>query len=182
MKFVALVVWPIFFLLTFILFRKAKLSVSSYTYSNLGLDKNYGNLFNILLITTGAIQLCFLGSVFLSQYSNFKWSSIIGLGSLVTTTIMGILTGAIPENKNGNLHLIFAKAGFIFSIIGYSLYGTFLLNQNLLIGVFMLFWGCFIMPFQIFGYWSGKGIYAKNEFFMFLGAFFTNIALIFLYF
>ncbi len=182
MKVLALLIWPLFFITTFFLFNKAKLSIFNKTYSNLGSNIKYGKMFNFILVITGLIQLLFLTYVLVNNKSQYSIIGVMGLSSLIVTTIAGIFTGIIAEHHNEKIHMKIAIIGFTGAIIGYPLYGLYLFNANYSVGVFMLIWGLIVMPYQAYRHMSGKKIYAINEVFMFLGAFFTNIALVWLYF
>jgi hypothetical protein len=181
MKVVVLLIWPLFFLISFFLFKKAKLSVFSNTYSDLGSHSIFGHFFNTLLIVAGVIQLVFLISVLLLLLHVYNTIAILGLSCLIVTTLAGVFTGIITEVNNKTLHKNLAIIGFSFSIIGYILFGIYFLSSNLAVGAFMLCWGFVVMPYQAFRHLSGHKLYAKNEFFIFLGAFLTNIALVVLY-
>jgi hypothetical protein len=182
MKIIVLVMWPLFFLISFLLFKKSKLSIFSNTYSNLGVHPEFGNIFNFLLVTIGTLQLLFLLNVLKIMRSTYNFVGITGLICLIITTLAGILTGLITEEANKSVHLMIAKIGFMFSIVGFIIYGLFFITNNIFVGVFMLSWGVIIMPYQIYVHLSGRNLYAKNEFFMFLGAFLTNVSLVLLYY
>jgi hypothetical protein len=181
MKILALAVWPLFFLITFLLFKMTRYSASHYTYSNLGSHPKYGWLFNATLTITGIIQLMFLGGVLKSRIFEYSLLGVIGLSCLITTTVTGIIAGVIPEYIHDKLHLFISKVGFLFSIVGYILYGLYLFPHIPFVGLFMLTWGLLVMPYQVYRYVSSSNVCAKNEFFMFLGAFLTNTALVYLY-
>lgn len=185
MKILALSVWPVFFLISHILFKKAGISMSSGTYSRLGIHPKYGRPFNILLITSGVIQLVFLASILRSPLFAFNAPNIlgvVGLICLIITAISGTLVGIITDNYNKRLHKGAATTSCALLIASQLLYGIYLIRINLYIGLFMMVWGLLILPYQSLPSLFGKKIYARNEFYMFLGTFLTNLILIILYF
>jgi|GEM_PF-6501331 len=99
MRIIALAVWPVFFMVTFYLFKKARLSIFNSTYSNLGSNKKYGTSFNATLIISGLLQFVFLFLVLMSYLNRSALVGIVGLGCLMLTTLAGIFSGLITEDE-----------------------------------------------------------------------------------
>lgn len=65
-KIICLISYPIFFLVTFVLLRLAKVDPTKRSYSFLGATKPYGKYFDMNLIMAGIFQLIIFSSIYIS--------------------------------------------------------------------------------------------------------------------
>jgi hypothetical protein len=172
------IIWIGFFMISGILFRLTKRNVNKESYSKLGCDKLYGNIFNRVLIFTGIMQLIFLASLYPSLISFIGFSGQIGLIGLLITTIMGVCTGMVPLNRNSQIHVIFGIIGFVSAMIGWvALASGIILNNPLIGGIFAIF-GLFIIPPLLPIYLKYKReLPAIYESLFFLSAYITDICI-----
>jgi hypothetical protein len=173
-----LIIWPVFFYLSFYFLNLVGLSYHEYPFSNIGAIPKIGKYFNLLLTVLGCFQLYLFYYFLQNNTLQFNIIGILGLTFLVTTTITGVLTGLINQRMNIKVHNLFAATGFTACIPGWILFGGQLFNIYTVRSLILLSWGLIVMPFVALFFYKSNKISAKLEIFMFLGAFITDLILI----
>jgi hypothetical protein len=176
MKIVALAVWPIFFLASFLLFKASGLSWKRHSFSDLGVSPRVGKVFNAIFVSVGLTQLAFF--FYVLWFSTFDLFFQIAILLLATTTVSGIFVGIVNEKINKRLHTFIAALGFIVSSPGWFLVSLYLMKFNLIAALLLAFWGIVIIPFLLNQFAKHKLVTASKESLLFLGAFLTNIFLL----
>jgi hypothetical protein len=170
-----LLIWPLFYILSFLLFKQTNLSFIKNSFSELGSVNGWGVYFDILLILAGTAQLgvfyLFSKKYILSQLA------MIGIAFFTTTTLAGILVGLVTLNINSNLHFYISLVGFLFSIIGWIFFGVSLIRKNTAYFIIMFFWGLIVVPASIIFLYDpiNRILPAIGEMSMFMGAYLTGL-------
>lgn len=162
-------IWPIFFLISYILIkstpRKSKIS----SFSDLGSSKEDGTKFNVLLIATGLFQIAFL-SGHLQRFG-------LSIAFLMATSFFGILSGIIRQKGHLLTHKTICAIGFVLSSFGWITLGLEALYINKTFGALFFAWGMTIVPLLLYAVFQKKPL-LKYEVIFFFGAFLTNLILL----
>jgi len=169
LKFGALTIWPLFFMVSYMLIKSSSRKFKISSFSDLGSSKVNGTKFDILLIATGLFQIAFL-SGYLSRYG-------LAIVLLMITSFFGILSGVVRQKGHLSAHKVICTIGFTLSAPGWAMLGLRVLPQNNILGTLLLAWGIAIIPLLLFAVFQKRPL-LKYELVFFFGAFITNLILL----
>ena len=173
-----MLLYPVFFTVTFILLRLARIDITEHSLSYLGATPVYGIYFDIALVVGGGCQLVILLELLFNRKVKVTILNMNPLLFLTSTTIMGILTGIITNNVSKGAHFVIAAIGFFSAFLGWTLLGLALLRmKRRFSGLLMVVFGCVMMPILMYVGISAWSVNAMIELIFFLAAYITNLVI-----
>lgn len=176
MKILALVLWPIFFIIASSLYKRSSLDPRYKSFSVLGASYPIGKYFNSLLISTGALQLIFLLFVY-ARLTNNDLKPVLYL--FLSSTILGIMAGIINLKINTVAHYIVSFFGFLLGCAGYIIFAYQMSEVAFTCSTTLILFSLVTLAGVVYFFIKINDIPAYIEYCFFLNAFLSNLLIVF---